>query len=155
MNAPNDCLHEEMTYDLNLLAGSRAAWDRSQGLRFIYGEMYQDIRLRCIEGSILEPGSGIGVGKPFFDDLVTSDVVETPDVARAMSADAIESDGAGAWANIFAIDMLHHLMQPMDFFESAARALKPRGRLILVEPAATVGGRLFFHSFTMNRSSRN
>ena len=138
----------KVTYDLDLLAGSQAAWDRSEVLRFVYGEIYRGIRLRCAEGAILEIGSGIGVSKGFFENLETSDIVKTPYVDRAMSAYAIEPDGqSGAWANIFAIDVLHHLMQPMDFFESAASALKLGGRIILVEPAATFGGRIFYTLF--------
>jgi hypothetical protein len=119
---------KEVTYDLDLFAGSQAAWDRSEGLRFVYGEIYAGIRRRCTEGSTLEIGSGIGAGKAFFEHLVTSDMVKTPYVDRAMSAYAIKPDREGvAWANIFAIDVLHHLMQALDFFESAANALKPGG----------------------------
>jgi SAM-dependent methyltransferase len=139
---------KEVTYDLDLFAGSQTAWDRSQGLRFVYGEIYAGIRRRCTEGSTLEIGSGIGAGKAFFEHLVTSDIVKTPYVDRAMSAYAIEPDEErGAWANIVAIDVLHHLMQPLDFFESAANALKPGGRIILVEPAATFGGLVFYTLF--------
>ena len=135
----------EQTYDLDLLSGSQDAWDRSEGLRFVYGEIYRGIRARCsTDGAMLEIGSGIGVSKAFFDNLVTSDVVKTPYVDRAISAYEIEPDVGGAWANIFAIDVLHHLKQPMRFFESAAAVLKPGGRIILVEPAATLGGRVFY-----------
>jgi SAM-dependent methyltransferase len=136
-----------MTYDLSLLTDSQAAWDRSEGLRFVYRKIYEAIRRRCVEGATLELGSGIGVSKPFFEDLVTSDIAKTPYVDRAMSAYAIEFGEAGAWANIFAIDVLHHLMRPMDFFASAARALQPGGRIILVEPAATFGGKAFYSLF--------
>jgi SAM-dependent methyltransferase len=137
----------EQTYDLELLAGSQKAWERSDGLRAVYGNMYEAIRSRCVEGATLELGAGIGVSRAFFKDLVTSDVVKTPYVDRAMSAYAIEAGEAGAWANIFAIDVLHHLMRPMDFFGSAARALQPGGRIILVEPAATFGGKAFYSLF--------
>ena len=137
----------EVTYDLDLLAGSQMAWDRSEGLRFVYKGIYRGIRARCTDGATLEIGSGIGVGKAFFENLVTSDIVKTPYVDRAISAYEIEPDAGGAWANIFAIDVLHHLTQPMRFFKSAAAVLKPGGRIILVEPAATFGGRLFYSLF--------
>jgi hypothetical protein len=42
------------------------------------------------------------------------------------------------------MDVLHHLCRPMDFFASAAAALRPGGRIILMEPAATPFGRLFY-----------
>lgn len=134
----------EVTYDLDLLAGSQTAWDRSEGLRFVYEGIYRGIRARCTDGATLEIGSGIGAGKAFFENLVTSDIVKTPYVDRAISAYAIEPDAGGAWANIFAIDVLHHLTQPLQFFQSAAGALAPGGRIILVEPAATLWGRFFY-----------
>ena len=147
MNIPNDCLGEEVTYDLDLLSDSQAAWDRSEGLRFVYERIYRGIRAHCTDGATLEIGSGIGVGKAFFENLVTSDVVKTPYVDRAISAYEIEPDAGGAWANIFAIDVLHHLKQPMRFFESAASVLRPEDVLFWTEPAATFGGRLFYSLF--------
>ncbi|CAA6691129.1 MULTISPECIES: methyltransferase domain-containing protein [unclassified Lentimonas] len=138
---------QETTYNIDLLSGSQAAWDRSAGLRLVYGEMYHAVCRRCSEGSILEIGAGIGVGKAFIHHLVTSDVVQTPYVERAMSAYRVEPNGGQPWDNIFAIDVLHHLQRPFAFFQSAAQMLSPHGRLILVEPAATVGGGVFYSLF--------
>ena len=130
-------INPELTYDLRLLSDSLSAWQRSAGLRAVYAKLYQAIRSRCVEGRSLELGAGIGVSKLFFDDVVTSDVAQTPYVDCAMSAYAIASSEGGAWANIFAIDMLHHLMRPMDFFASAARAAAGRAH-----SAAGAGGDL-------------
>jgi hypothetical protein len=138
---------EDITYDLDLLKQSEAAWRRSAGLRLMYGRLYRAVRERCPEGPVLEIGSGIAAGREFFDglELVTSDVARTPYVDRAMSAYAVEPpEGGGGWAAVFAIDVLHHLRFPFRFFESAAAALRPGGRIILVEPAATPFGRLFY-----------
>jgi SAM-dependent methyltransferase len=79
--------------------------------------------------------------------VVTSDVFQPPYVDLKMSAYDIKPPEVGFWANIFAIDVLHHLMTPLDFLQSAASALAPGGRLILVEPAATMGGCLFYRLF--------
>jgi len=100
-----------------------------------------------VEGPTLEIGSGIGVSRDYIKEVVTSDVVQTPYVDRQMSAYSITPPDSGSWANIFAIDVLHHLMTPLRFLESAAHALTAGGRLILVEPAATMGGRLFYRLF--------
>lgn len=43
-----------------------------------------------------------------------------------------------------ALDVLHHLREPFQFFASASRSLKPGGRLILIEPAATPMGRALY-----------
>jgi len=132
------------TYNLDLLSQSQDAWDRSEGLRFVYGEIYRSILSHCVKGTTLEIGSGIGVANQFFDNLVTSDVIESPYVNRAMSAYEVGLDAECCWGNIFAIDVLHHLRFPMRFFESASSALNQGGRIILVEPAATFLGRVFY-----------
>lgn len=76
----------QFTYDLNLLKQSRDAWDRSEGLRFVYGHLYDEVKRRAPSIAVLEIGAGIGVGKTYFENLVTSDVVKTRYVDRAMSA---------------------------------------------------------------------
>ena len=134
----------DVTYNLDLLEGSRLAWERSEGLRFIYGDLYGDVQRNCVEGSVLEIGSGIAVSREFIQNVYTTDVAKTDYVEQAMSAYAIERVGDACWQNIFAVDVLHHLKQPLQFFESAADALAPGGRIILMEPAATLWGRLFY-----------
>ena len=46
-----------------------------------------------------------------------------------------------------AMDTLHHLQRPMEFLASAAKALRPAGRVILMEPAGTWWGRIFYRFF--------
>ena len=136
------------TYDLSLLDGSQSAWERSSGLRYLYGAFYGAIAKECCEGATLELGSGIGVSKEFIPGVITSDLVKTRYVDRAMSAYAIaKQEGGEGWSNIIALDVLHHLASPLSFFESAAQALRPGGRLVLMEPAATKFGRVFYSSF--------
>jgi len=137
----------EITYDLSLLEQSLRAWEASPALRAVYADIYQAIGVSCSEGPTLEIGSGIGVSREFIPKVVTSDVVQTPYVDLEMSAYDIKPPETGCWANIFAIDVLHHLMTPLQFLQSAASALAPGGRLILVEPAATMGGCLFYRLF--------
>jgi len=134
----------DITYDLDLLEASRSAWERSDGLRFIYADLYGDVQRNCLEGSVLEIGSGIAVSREFIKNVYTTDVAKTDYVDQAMSAYAIERLQQADWKNIFAIDVLHHLKQPLQFFQSAAGALAPGGRIILVEPAATLWGRFFY-----------
>lgn len=137
----------EITYDLSLLEKSLRAWEASPALRCLYADMYKAIGECCSDGPTLEIGSGIGVSREFIKGVVTSDVIQTPYVDLEMSAYDIKPPDAGTWVNIFAIDVLHHLMTPLHFLESAANALAADGRLILIEPAATMGGRLFYRLF--------
>jgi SAM-dependent methyltransferase len=133
-----------LTYDLSLLDRSLAKWNASTALRTVYGDIFAEMRRHLAPGSILEIGSGIGMAREFFPGLVTSDIVATRFVDRAVSAYAIPRE---EWNNIVAIDMLHHLQEPLRFLDSAAAALAPGGRIVLTEPAGTVGGRIFYRWF--------
>ena len=133
-----------LTYDLSLLDQSLAKWHSSPALRALYVDIYHDMGRFLVAGPSLEIGSGIGVARDYFPGLVTSDVVATPFVDRAVSAYEIPG---GGWGNILAMDVLHHLPEPLRFFESAARALAPGGRIILAEPAGTAWGRIFYRWF--------
>lgn len=133
----------EATYDLGLLEQSAAKWRRSPALRLVYGDIYRAVATRLAPGRSLEVGAGIGVAKEFLPDLVTSDIVKTPYVDRAVSAYDLPATGE-RWGNIIAFDVLHHLRRPGDFLAGAAQVLEPEGRVILVEPAATAWGRCFY-----------
>lgn len=130
-----------VTYDLSLLRQSATKWKNSAALRAMYGDMFTAIRARLVPGRTLELGSGIGTSREFIPELVTSDIVATEFVERAVSAYEIPPED---WANIIALDVFHHLQKPIRFFESAARALKPGGRIVLLEPAGTPWGRTFY-----------
>jgi SAM-dependent methyltransferase len=130
-----------ITYNLSLLEQSRSKWENSAALRAVYRHIFQAMAAECVPGSILEVGSGIGVADEVFPNLVTSDLVRTKYVERAVSAYEIPDEN---WANIVAMDVLHHLQRPFAFFASAAEALRPGGRIVLMEPAGTEWGERFY-----------
>jgi SAM-dependent methyltransferase len=142
--AGNGQLADGATYDLRLLDASAAAWERSPALRAWYGELWAELAAASGAGSCrLEVGSGIGRARHFVPGLVTSDVVATPYVERAISAYAVDAAGP-VWDAIFAVDVLHHLREPLLFLAAAGRGLRVGGRLVLAEPAATPLARLFY-----------
>jgi len=62
-----------------------------------------------------------------------SDIVVLP--WADLAADALRLPVRnGALANILGTDVLHHLPRPLEFLAEAARALRPDGRLLLLEP---------------------
>lgn len=134
-------MSEPITYDLTLLEQSLAKWHRSPALRTVYADLFAAMRRVMVPGRTLEIGSGIGVARDFLPNLVTSDIVATKFVDRAVSAYAIPPEG---WSNLVAFDVLHHLQEPLRFFASAAAALAPGGRIVLIEPAGTPGARCFY-----------
>jgi hypothetical protein len=147
--AADDKPQTAQTYDLSLLQGSMHKWRSSAGLRTVYADFYRQIAGQYPSGPILELGSGIGVAKDLIPDLITSDLIHTPYVDQACSAYAIPpvSPDGRAWQGIIALDVLHHLCEPLRFFASAAAALPSGGRIVLMEPAATAWGRIFYRLF--------
>ncbi len=133
----------EITYDLSLLRQSRDKWDRSPAIRLYYQSIFDALMQNAGDGSSLDIGSGIGTIKSFYPAVTTSDIEKTPYVDRAVSCYDLEALGE-QWENLLATDVLHHLRRPFDFFRSAARVLKPGGRILLCEPAATTVGTLFY-----------
>jgi hypothetical protein len=134
----------QQTYDLSLLNRSLEKWKNSAALRAVYANIFAEMRGHLVSGSALEIGSGIGVARDYFPGLVTSDIVRTEFVDIAVSAYAIPEQG---WNNIIAVDMLHHLQEPLRFLESAAKALVRGGRIVLAEPAGTWWGCHFYRWF--------
>lgn len=135
----------DVTYDLDLLRQSQQTWQQSAAVRAFYATLYRDILARLAPGPTLELGSGIGVFKEFLPDAITSDVAATPYVDLAVNAYNIARDtGRDDWGNLVALDVLHHLQRPLAFMESAAAALRPGGRILLIEPAATPWGILLY-----------
>lgn len=134
---------KDCTYDLGLLSDSLQKWESSRGLRVVYESFFAQIMAATVGDRVLEVGAGIGVLKRLFPRVVTSDVKKTEFVDEALSCYAIE-EGRRAWSSIVALDVLHHLTEPMRFLASAAASLEPGGRLVLSDPAATCVGRWFY-----------
>ena len=135
-----------LTYDLRLIESGHRKWSNSCALRQVYGACFSAMEQQAAKGPALELGSGIGAMKRVVPDLVTSDIIQTPYVdivASAYDLDALQR----RWATVYAFDVLHHLREPFTFFASAARVLKPGGRIVILEPAATLSGRWFYKMF--------
>lgn len=135
------------TYDLGLLAQSYARWESSPGLRTVYTDIYRAMATFAAPGTALEIGSGVGTIVEILPEVVTSDIRQTPYVDCVASAYALPEVAGGPWSTIYALDVLHHLREPFRFFASATQALRPGGRIVVCDPAATPLARLFYGRF--------
>ncbi|MGA0286256.1 MAG: class I SAM-dependent methyltransferase [Phycisphaerales bacterium] len=88
------------------------------------------------DGDVLEIGSGGGILDRSIEGLVTSDVQELPWVDRVVDALDLPFDD-GSLRAVVCINAFHHLPEPLDFLGEAARAVRPGGRLLMVEPWPT------------------
>lgn len=103
--------------------------------REIYAGYYAMIRseLSTVPGASIEVGAGHGSFSSSQENILSCDLVPCPWLDCA--ADALQLPFRdGSLSNIIMVDVLHHLVAPGRFFEHAARALAPGGRIVLLEP---------------------
>ncbi|HYL60777.1 MAG TPA: methyltransferase domain-containing protein [Candidatus Acidoferrales bacterium] len=126
----------------------REVWLRKPVLRLLYNHWYA----RCVaqfssEKPVVEIGAGSGNFKDYYRDVVSTDVFRSgPWVDVAMDAHALAL-ARGKIGTVFAFDVLHHLQRPLDFLRQAIAALKPKGRLVLCEPALSPWSRFVYGVF--------
>lgn len=129
--------------DTAALHDYREVWQRKPALRAVYADMHERIAEVCGRGPTLEIGGGIGNLKGRIDDLISSDIQQG--AYQDLVADAQRLPFAsGSLGNIVMVDVLHHLEFPALFLAEAARVLRERGRIVLIEPAITAGSTLFY-----------
>ena len=120
------------------LARHREIWKKKKILRVIYTDWYKQILkdLGHGKGKTVELGAGSGNFKEFKPGVLASDIEYCPWLDTCFDAHFIpfKDNRAG---NIVMIDVLHHLADPVRFFQEAARVLEKGGRIILIEPFPT------------------
>lgn len=124
----------------------RAIWKEKPVLRAIYTDFYQRIIAASRPGRSLEIGGGSGNLKEFSAEVVSTDIVYTSWLDATADAQALPFVNS-SFANLVAVDVLHHVERPRRFFQEAVRVLQPEGRLILLEPAITPVSRFFYTYF--------
>ena len=126
-----------------LLAQHREIWDAKAALREIYGDFHRRILGACGPGLTIEVGAGLGCLKSAAPEVVCVDIQMAPWLDLAADAQWLPFANARV-DNIVMIDVLHHIERPHRFFAEAARVLKSGGRLVMLEPAITLGSWSFY-----------
>jgi len=118
-------------------------------LRRVYIDFYRQF-VQAVpnpEGKVLvELGSGGGFLKEIIPNVITSDVLELPNVDRVFAAEHMPFDEASVDA-IFMLDVLHHMADPSAFLAEASRCLRVGGRVVCIEPANTAWARFVYTHF--------
>jgi len=118
-------------------------WDRKPVLRAVYSGFYDRMVSACVPGLTIEIGGGIGNLKQRLPNVVATDIQFAPWLDCVADAQHLPFTN-GTAANIVMVDVLHHIEFPTVFFREAEHALRPGGRIIMVEPAITWGSTLFY-----------
>ena len=116
----------------------RRVWDQKPILRRVYNEEFftRMLASRKPNGLSVEVGAGPGFFKQFESEIVSTDLIWCPWLDAIADAQQLPFRSHSV-ANVFGLDMLHHLATPMIFLGEVSRVLIPGGRLILVEPWIT------------------
>lgn len=126
--------------DPRLVAIHAAVIRRTPFLRRLYALQYRRLAAAlegAAPGPVFELGSGGGFLKEVVPGAVTTDVVPGPGVDGVMEAGALDA-GDGSLGGIVMLNVFHHLPDPRAFLREAARALRPGGRVVMIEPAHTL-----------------
>ena len=95
---------------------------------------------------LVELGSGGGFIKEVINNVITSDVLNLPNVDKVFSALNMPFENSSVDA-FFMIDVLHHITNPRAFFKEALRCLKIGGKIVMIEPANTFWSRFIYKNF--------
>jgi SAM-dependent methyltransferase len=116
----------------------RRVWEQKPILRRVYNDEFfaRLLASRKPSGVSVEVGAGPGFFKQFAPDILSTDLIWCPWLDAIADAQQLPFRNSSV-ANVFGLDMLHHLATPMSFLREVSRVLIPGGRLILIEPWIT------------------
>ena len=104
-------------------------------LRKIYEEWYRLIlaELPPGPGRILEIGTGAGFLSEHLPELITSEIFLLPGLDLVLNSCSLPL-ASGSLRGIVMTDVLHHIPDVARFFHEAARCVRTRGALVMIEP---------------------
>jgi SAM-dependent methyltransferase len=130
------------------MRSNQAVWRRRPLLRKVYGHFYELMRraLASIPGPIVELGSGIGAVKEFMPTCITTDIFPNPWLDQQENAYSLTFADSSV-SNIIMLDVFHHLIYPGTALAECHRVLRMSGRVIILEPAMSLLGKLVYGLF--------
>jgi SAM-dependent methyltransferase len=102
--------------------------------------------LETKNGKFLEIGSGGGFLKEVFSEVITSDILNLPNVDMVFSAEQMPFK-ENELACIMMLNVFHHIPKPYLFLKEAERTLVSGGKIIMIEPANSLLGKFIYKNF--------
>ena len=121
---------------------------RKRFLCKVYDEWYRRLvsELPSGDGVVLEIGSGGGFLFDYVPGLVTSDVMLVRKVDIVLDACRELPMAPSSVRAIAMVNVLHHLPNVSAFFNAATTALRPGGRIVMIEPWNTRWSSLIYNN---------
>ncbi len=122
-------------------------------LRVAYAEFYRAIGARLDgrpPGPVVECGSGIGNLRSFVPDCLITDLFPNPWIDQTENVYTL-SFADGSVSALILIDVFHHLEFPGTALAEMRRVLAAGGRVVLLEPAMGILGRVILGLFHHER----
>jgi len=110
---------------------------------FYHGCRRADEHFLSGPGKRIEIGSGTGLFKSFYPDVLLSDIVPAPHLDIVLDAENMRLPDSSVRA-FYVINTFHHFANPDRFFRELLRVLAPGGGCVLVEPYYGPGATFFF-----------
>jgi SAM-dependent methyltransferase len=142
--------NDQYAQDRALTLRNRARLNANQNLLYWYRELYR----HQFDGlpdpkslRILEVGSGVSPLQRFYQNVLTSDVLELDHLNYVFDCHSIDRFDpiANESLDVIALtNVLHHLKDPIDFLNKAAAKLKAGGKIIATEPYFSTLSTLIF-----------
>lgn len=131
------------------IMSNREAWEKKPVLQQAYNDFYKLIASQVetsTDGLIVELGSGIGNIKKHIPQCITTDIFPNPWLDRQENAYKLSFKDKSV-STLILFDVWHHLQYPGTALKEFDRVLKPEGKIILFEPAASLSGRIVYGLF--------
>jgi SAM-dependent methyltransferase len=139
--------HAAAQSDLDFVQRHREIWAGRPELRSVYHGFFDQL-LGAVgdRAPVVELGAGPGFFKEYCPGLISTDVINTRWVDVVCDGCAMPF-AAGSVGAFVALDVLHHLPRPLDFFTEVSRVLRRGGVLAVIEPWITPASYILYHYF--------
>lgn len=118
-------------------------------LNKLYNDFYNIFKKESVsvpKGLKVEIGSGGGFLKEIIPDVITSDVIDIPNVDKVFSAEKMPFNDKSV--SIFLLlDVMHHIPNCNNFFRECERCLVKNGKIVMIEPSNTLFSRFIYRYF--------
>jgi SAM-dependent methyltransferase len=118
-------------------------------LRRLYIDFYRQLDSAVPnpqEKMLVELGSGGGFIKEVIPNVITSDIIDLPNVDKVFSAIEMPFENNSIDAFVM-INVLHHITDSRAFFKETVRCLRSSGKIVMIEPANTWWSRFIYDNF--------